>query len=61
MIRNAKLCETRLVFIISALSELFEDENFINLLRAELIESMPKYLSVQIKEKNRSSHYEKFN
>lgn len=61
MIRNAKLCETRLVFIISALSELFEDENFINLLRAELIESMPKYLSVQIKEKNRSSHNEKFN
>lgn len=61
MIRNAKLCETRLVFIISALSELFEDENFINLLRAELIESMPKYLSAQIKEKNRSSHYEKLN
>jgi ParB family chromosome partitioning protein len=61
MIRNAKLCETRLVFIISALSELFEDENFINLLRAELIESMPKYLSVQIKDKNRGSHYEKFN
>jgi len=60
MIKNAKLCEKRLVFIISALSELFEDENFINLLRAELIDSMPKYLSVQIKEKNQSSHYEKF-
>jgi ParB family chromosome partitioning protein len=61
MIKNAKLCETRLVFIISAISELFDDENFINLLRAESIDSMPKYLSEQIKEKNRSSHYEKFN
>ena len=61
MIRNAKLCEKRLVFVISALSQLFEDENFINLLRAESIDSMPKDLSVQIKEKNRRSPYEKFN
>ena len=32
--------------------ELFDDENFTNLLRAESLNSMPKYLAEQIKVKD---------
>ena len=49
MVKKAKLCEARLTFIISALKELFADENYVNLLRAESIDSLPKNLANQIK------------
>jgi ParB family transcriptional regulator, chromosome partitioning protein len=52
LIKKAKLCEARLLFIVSALGELFGDENFATLLRAEGIDSMPMYLAEQIKEKH---------
>ena len=52
LIKKAKLCEHRLLFIVMALGELFEDENFDNLLKAESIDSMPLYLAEQIKEKH---------
>ena len=52
LIKKAKLCEARLIFIVSALAELFQDENFTTLLRAQAIDSMPKYLAEQINEKN---------
>jgi ParB family chromosome partitioning protein len=58
LVKKAKLCESRLIFIVSALKELFEDENFVNLLRAESLRSMPKYLAVQIKLKGRSDLYD---
>ena len=37
-----------LLFVVSALRKLFEDENFINLLRAESLDTLPAYLSTQI-------------
>jgi len=43
-IRKARVCETRLTFIASALRNLTQDENFINLLKAEGLLTMPKYL-----------------
>jgi ParB family transcriptional regulator, chromosome partitioning protein len=43
-IRKAQVCETKLTFIVSALRKLTEDENFINLLKAEGLLTMPKYL-----------------
>ena len=43
-IRKAQSCETKLTFIVSALRKLIEDENFINLLKAEKLLTMPKYL-----------------
>jgi ParB family chromosome partitioning protein len=43
-IRKAQRCETTLTFIVSALRKLTEDENFINLLKAEGLLTMPKYL-----------------
>ena len=48
MVTKAKFCEVRLLFIVSALKELFKDENYINLLRAEGLNSMPKYLMNKI-------------
>lgn len=44
LVKKARLCETRLRFIHTALGDLFRDENFLNLLRAEGLETAPKYL-----------------
>ena len=43
-IRKARVCDNKLTFIVSALRKLTEDENFINLLKAEGLLTMPKYL-----------------
>jgi ParB family chromosome partitioning protein len=43
-IRRARICDNRLTFIVSALRKLTADENFINLLKAEGLLTMPKYL-----------------
>jgi ParB family transcriptional regulator, chromosome partitioning protein len=44
MIRKAKICDAKLVFIITAFDKLLGDENFATLLRAESLFTMPKYL-----------------
>jgi ParB family chromosome partitioning protein len=45
MIRKAKICDAKLVFIVTAFNKLLAmDENFVNLLRAESLSTMPKYL-----------------
>lgn len=49
--QKAKICETRLLFIITALKALAEDENYNNLLRAEKLNTMPKYLINEISAK----------
>ena len=59
LIKKAKLCEARLIFIVSALGELLQDEHFSTLLRAESLDSMPKYLADQIKERERRDDHEK--
>jgi ParB family chromosome partitioning protein len=43
--KTARITETRLVFLANALKRLFRDENFVNLLRAEKLDSMPEYLA----------------
>lgn len=48
MVKKAKICETRLIFVISALRQLYADDNFVRLLRAEGLDSLPRYLSEQI-------------
>ena len=50
LIKKAKLCEGRLLFIVTALSKLLQNEHFSTLLKAEAIDSMPKYLADQIKD-----------
>jgi ParB family chromosome partitioning protein len=53
MVKKAKICDAKLVFIITAFQRLREDENFVTLLRAEGLSTMPKYLweKVATKEK----------
>lgn len=48
VIQKSKLCETRLLFSVSALKQLLEDEHFVTLLRAEGLDSMPQFISEQI-------------
>jgi len=45
IIRKAEFAQERLLFVISAMRELLADENFVTLLRAENLDSMPKYLA----------------
>jgi len=44
-IRKARVFDARLVFLISAFRQLMQDENFTNLLKAEGLQTMPKYLA----------------
>lgn len=44
LVRKSRQCEHQLRFILSALKELLRNENFVTLLRAEKLQSMPKYL-----------------
>ncbi|MCI0748840.1 MAG: ParB N-terminal domain-containing protein [Verrucomicrobia subdivision 3 bacterium] len=53
MIRKAKVCDAKLVFIVTAFSKLIADENFVNLLRAESLSSMPKYLWAKLGTKHK--------
>lgn len=42
MVKKANVCEAKLLFAVSALDRLTADENFMTLLRAESLPSMPK-------------------
>lgn len=44
------MCETRLLFATSAVRQLFRDEHFVTLLRAEGLDSLPQYLADQIRD-----------
>jgi ParB family chromosome partitioning protein len=48
-LRRSRLTEDRLLFIVSALKNLFCDENFITLLRAEELDTLPAYLAERIR------------
>lgn len=49
LIRKADLVQHRLTFITAAMSNLLGDENFVNLLRAEGLTSLPKPLEERIR------------
>jgi ParB family chromosome partitioning protein len=42
------LTENRLLFIVTALKKLFQDENFVTLMRAEKLETLPAYLAERL-------------
>jgi ParB family chromosome partitioning protein len=48
VVQKAKICETRLLFAVSALKQLIKDDHFVTLLRAEGLDSLPQYLGEQI-------------
>jgi ParB family chromosome partitioning protein len=47
-VHKARNCETKLTFIVNALRKLLKEENFVNLLKAEGLLTMPKYLDDHI-------------
>lgn len=47
-IQKAKICETRLLFAVSAIKQLFADDHFVTLLRAEGLDTLPQVLAGQI-------------
>lgn len=47
-IKKARFTEHQLIFIVSALKRLFQDENFLTLLRAESLDTLPAYLADRI-------------
>ena len=44
MVKKARLCDAKLVITVTALGKLLGDENFFNLLRAELLADIPQCL-----------------
>ncbi|MFJ1254247.1 plasmid partitioning protein RepB C-terminal domain-containing protein [Cupriavidus sp. CuC1] len=48
MVRKAEFTQQRLLFVVGALRQLFADENFMNLLRAESLATLPKYLADRV-------------
>lgn len=48
LIQKAKVCETRLLFVTSAVKQLLKDDNFVTLLRAEALDEMPQCLADQV-------------
>lgn len=49
LVKKAELTRNRLVFIVSALQTLLVDEHFVTLLRAEGLDSMPRYLAERVR------------
>jgi ParB family transcriptional regulator, chromosome partitioning protein len=49
LIKRSRLTENRLLFIMSALKNFFRDENFVTLLRAEGLDTLPTYLAEKIR------------
>lgn len=48
MVKKAEIAQQRLLFVVSALRELLSDENFTTLLRAENLDTLPKYLADRV-------------
>jgi ParB family chromosome partitioning protein len=47
-VKKAEFTQQRLLFVVSALRQFFADENFINLLRAEGLDTLPDYLATRV-------------
>ena len=48
LVRKASATQQRLVFVIGAMQQIFMDENFTTLLRAEGLDTLPKYLAERV-------------
>ena len=55
LVRKQEFAQQRLVFVVSALQQLFLDDNFVNLLRAEGLQTLPKYLAERVWTEGRRS------
>lgn len=48
LVKKSDFTQTRLLFVVEAIKDLLADESFVNLLRAEGLETMPRALSMRI-------------
>jgi ParB family chromosome partitioning protein len=48
MIRKSAVAQQQVMFVVGALRRLLGDDNFVNLLRAEGLDSLPKYLAERV-------------
>ncbi|MEQ2005274.1 MAG: plasmid partitioning protein RepB C-terminal domain-containing protein [Limisphaerales bacterium] len=55
LVKKAKICDGRLVFVVTAFNKLLGDEHFVTLLRAEALAKMPKYLWSKLATKNKEA------
>jgi ParB family chromosome partitioning protein len=55
MVKKARICEAKLLFVISALRRLMADEHYVTLLRAEDLASMPKDIWERVTEKQKEA------
>ncbi len=55
MVKKARICETKLLFIITALRRLMADDHYVTLLRAEDLASMPKDIWERVTEKQKEA------
>lgn len=49
LVNRAKLCETRLRFVVSAMKKLLAEEGLVNLLRAERLTTLPQYIAEHLR------------
>ena len=56
LIKKAEITQNRLLFIVEAIRELISDENFITLLRAENLATMPKPLAELVSQEGTCHH-----
>jgi ParB family chromosome partitioning protein len=55
LVKKAKICEAKLVFIVTAFNRLRADDNFLNLIRAESLATMPKFLWQKVENKRKEA------
>jgi ParB family chromosome partitioning protein len=48
MVKKAEFVQQRLLFVVEALRQLLSNDNFTNLLRAEGLETLPKYIAERV-------------
>ena len=48
MVKKAEFAQQRLLFVVEAMRQLLSDENFTNLLRAEGLDTLPKYIADRV-------------
>mgnify|MGYP001501030704 CR=1 FL=1 len=55
IIKKAGVCDNRLRVLVSGFNQLLGDENFLTLLRAESLDSMPQYLAERIQQQQEAA------
>jgi len=55
MIKKSRICDARLLNVVTAFNKLVADEHFLTLLRAEVLETMPKFLWSKLTPPNKAN------